>query len=116
MNPKEVQFCILNTILAFIWTFEPSEGLAFCTGAKGALVGFALIHLHQILEEHLLGIQIDLEMNSQLLCDLEPVASLLKEADVWTGKGIAGYGGGELRLIGCFTLGERVSMPGPQFL
>lgn len=53
MNPKEVQLCILNTILTFIWTFEPSEGLAFRTGARGLMVEFALIHLLQILEEHL---------------------------------------------------------------
>lgn len=46
------------------------------------MAGSALIRLSQILEEHLLGTQIDIEMNSQLLRDLEQVTSLPKEADV----------------------------------
>lgn len=80
---------------------------------------FALIHLRQILEEHLCGTQIDLEMISQLLFDLERVAICQPDQE---GSCVNREGHEESTQvdtsgsIGCVTLGERVPMPGSQFL
>lgn len=61
--PKGVPFCIINTILAFYLNTESSKGLALRTRAKGAMVRSGRVPLCQVLEEHPLGTQGDLEMN-----------------------------------------------------